>query len=208
LRLILTGLLTVGLVPYAAHSEAAPTAPRIAPLKPDEWNEAQKQILAPIAAAGPVYNIVGTLARHPDLYRAWSGFANHILRESTLPPRHRELLILRVGWLCRSEYEFAQHRRIGLEVGLSDAEIDRVTSGPEAPGWTGFERTLLLAADEMHQARSIGEPTWQALAAQYDTRQLLDLVFTAGQYNLVSTALNTLRVPLDGGLRGFPDASH
>jgi len=173
----------------------------------DAGHEARSRSLAPIAAAGPVYNIVSTLAQHPDLYRAWSGFATYILERSTLPPRHRELVILRTGWLCRSEYEFAQHRRLAHAVGLSDAEIDRVTLGPDAPGWSGFEAVLLHAADEMHDQRTITDATWQALAMQYDTHQLMDLVFTAGEYNLVSTALNTFRVPLDEGLRGFPDTS-
>jgi hypothetical protein len=56
----------------------------------------------------------------------------------------------------------------------------------------------------MHEQRTITDGTWRALATQYDERQLMDLVFTAGEYNLVSTALNVFGVPLDAGLRGFP----
>ena len=190
--------------PQAADPATPAAAPRVPPLVPGEWTADQAAILAPIAAAGPVHNIVGTLARHPDLYRAWSRFGTYILERSTLPPRHRELVILRIGWLCRSEYEFAQHRRLAHPVGLSNDEIDRVTLGPDAPGWSGFESTLLRAADEMHERRTITDGTWRALATQYDERQLMDLVFTAGEYNLVSTALNVFGVPLDAGLRGFP----
>lgn len=196
-----------GTPPQAADTVPPADPPRVAPLRPDEWNGDQARILAPIAATGPVYNIVATLARHPDLYRAWNDFATYILEQSTLPPRHRELVILRIGWLCRSEYEFAQHRRLAHAVGLSDAEIDRVTLGPEAPGWTGFESLLLRAADELHHQRTITDTTWRALVTQYDERQLLDLVFTAGEYTLVSTVLNACGVPLDDGLRGFPATS-
>jgi len=195
---------TSSTVPPAAVAGAPGATPRVPPLGPGEWNADQAAILAPIAAAGPIYNIVSTLARHPDLYRAWSRFGTYILERSTLPPRHRELVILRIGWLCRSEYEFAQHRRLAHPVGLSDDEIDRVTLGPDAPGWSGFESTLLRAADEMHEQRTITNGTWQALAAQYDERQVMDLVFTAGEYVLVSMALNAFGVPLDDGLRGFP----
>ncbi len=200
-------MLSRGTTPQAADAVPAAGPPRVAPLRAGEWNEDQTSILAPIAATGPVYNLVGTLARHPELYRVWSRFATYILEQSTLPPRHRELVILRTGWLCRSEYEFAQHRRLAHAAGLSDAEIDRVTQGPDAPGWTGFESLLLRAADEMHHQRTITDATWRALAAQYDTHQLMDLVFTAGEYNLVSTALNAFGVPLDDGLRGFPATS-
>ena len=55
---------------------------------------------------------------------------------STLSPRHRELLILRIGWLCRAEYEWAQHVQIGLKAGVNDEEIARVRSGAEDPGWS------------------------------------------------------------------------
>jgi hypothetical protein len=52
----------------------------------------------------------------------------------------------------------------------------------------------------------ICEATWRQLAERYDTRQLMDLIFTVGQYNLVSMALNTLGVPLDAEIRGFSNA--
>jgi alkylhydroperoxidase family enzyme len=62
----------------------------------------------------------------------------------------------------------------------------------------------LQAVDELHRDAFITDETWQALSARYDTQQLLDVVFTVGQYNLVSMALNTLGVQLDQGLTGFP----
>ncbi len=61
-------------------------------------------------------------------------------------------------------------------------------------------RVRELVADEA--GRDGG--TWKALCERYDTHQLMDLVFTVGQYNLVSMALNTLGVQLDEGIEGFP----
>lgn len=126
------------------------------------------------------------------------------MRDSTLPPRHRELLILRIGYLCGSEYEWGQHTRIARGVGLTDEEIVRVTEGPDAAGWSRFERTLLRATDELHRAAYVSDRTWAELEARYDTKQLMDVVFTVGEYTLVSMALKTFRVPLDEGVEGFP----
>ena len=67
-----------------------------------------------------------------------------------------------------------------------------------------FDRALLRAADELHRDSEIGDATWDHLATRYDTKQLMDVVFTVGQYNLVSIALRTFRVPLDEGVEGFP----
>ena len=74
----------------------------------------------------------------------------------------------------------------------------------DAPGWAARDALLLRAVDELHADSIIADPTWKALSEQRSTQQLLDLVFTVGQYNLVCMALNTLGVQLDPGLVGFP----
>jgi len=153
---------------------------------------------------GPGFNIFRALANHAKLLKRWSVFGGHVLMKSSLSPRERELLILRTGWLCKSPYEFGQHTVIGLASGILPAEIRAITVGPDAPGWSDFDRTLLRAADELVGDKRLSDVTWNALAARYDERQLLDLIFTVGQYTLVSMALNSLRVPLDPGFPGFP----
>ena len=178
--------------------------PRIAPLPRDQWDPEVQEILQATQMGGRVLNIFQTLARHPKLLKRWLVFGNHVLVKSTLSPRERELLILRTGWNCRAEYEWGQHAAIARQIGLTDAEIERVTRGPDAPGWDPFEATLLRAADELHRDSRIGDATWSALGARYSTQQLMDLVFTVGQYTLVSMALNSLGVQLDEGIAGFP----
>src|SRR4029453_9053603 len=94
---------------------------------------------------GRILAIFTTLARHPKLLKRWLVFGNHVLFKSTLSARERELAILRVGWLCRSEYEWGQHAEIGRAIGLGDEEISRVADGPAASGWTAHEAALLRA---------------------------------------------------------------
>jgi alkylhydroperoxidase family enzyme len=153
---------------------------------------------------GPVLNIFRTLAHHPKLLKRWLVFGNHVMMKSTLAPREREILILRVGWLCRAEYEWGQHVVIARAAGLSDEEIERIADGPDAPGWGDLDRALLRAADALHADAFVGDATCKALAEHLDTQQLMDVVFTVGQYNLVSMALNTLGVQLDEGVPRFP----
>lgn len=170
--------------------------PRLAPLAPSEWNDEQRELLT---RGNPhrVLNVFATLVRHQDLYRRWMPFANHVMFKSSLPEREREMAILRVGWLCRSGYEFHQHTRIGKAAGLSDAEIERLKSGADAAGWSEAESALLQAVDELHGDQFIGEETWQRLSKHYDSQQLIDLVFAVGQYTLVSMALNSFGVQIE-----------
>jgi len=174
--------------------------PRLAPLSDEELPPEVRERFG----GASMLNIFRTLAHHPKLMKRWLVFGNHVLAKSSLAPRDRELAILRVGWLCQAEYEWGQHVAIARQAGLSQQEIQRVTQGPEAPGWSDAERALLRASDELHADAFVGDPTWAALQRHYDTQQLLDLVFTVGQYHLVSMALNTLGVQRDDGVPGFP----
>jgi 4-carboxymuconolactone decarboxylase len=178
--------------------------PRIQPTQDPVWDDETRKILQATDRGSGIFNIFRTLANHPKLLKRWLVFGNHILAKSTLPTRDRELLILRTGWLCGAEYEWGHHVDIGKEIGLSEAEIKRIVKGPDASGWDPFDATLLRAADELCADRFITDATWAALGERYDTDQLMDLVFTVGQYNIVSMALNSFGVQLEEGFEGFP----
>lgn len=177
--------------------------PRITPLEPDRWDTAAREALKPVANQDPVLNIFKTLANHPDLVRRWMVFANHILGKSTLEVRERELLILRIGYLCQAGYEWGQHVQIARRAGMTAAEIRSAKSGPDTPGLSDVDRLLLQATDELHADSHVSDETWSGLSGHFDTRQLMDIVFTVGQYNLVSMALNSFGVMADEGLPGW-----
>ncbi len=167
------------------------SSPRVPPVDPEALQGEPREILERSRTGDRTLNIFATFAHHPKLMKRWQVFGNHVLNKSTLPPRDRELLILRIGWLCRAEYEFGQHVVIGRREGLSDEEIERVTRGPDAEGWDPFDAALLRATDELHADAFLSDATWKELAARYDTMQMMDVIFTVGQYNLVSMALNS-----------------
>ena len=177
--------------------------PRIKALEADEWSEAAGEIMQPFVAQGRVFNIFKTLANHPELARRWLVLGNHILGKSTLSERDRELVILRIGYLCQSGYEWGQHVLIARQAGMSDDEIRLAKTGPDTAGVTQLDRLLLQATDELHSDAHITDDTWQGLAENYSTEQMMDLVFTVGQYNLVSMALNSFGVQADKGLPGW-----
>jgi alkylhydroperoxidase family enzyme len=145
-------------------------------------------------------NALGTLARHPALTRAFHTFNGHVLFASTLAPRERELLILRVAAVRGSDYEWAQHAVLAGDAGLTDDEIGAIAHGPDALGWTRLDRALLRAVDELIADAIVGDETWATLAAALDEQQLMDVVFTIGAYDLLAMAFRTFGVELDGDL--------
>jgi 4-carboxymuconolactone decarboxylase len=150
---------------------------------------------------GEVVNIFRVLMQNPKLARSWSRFAGYILGGQSLPARDREILILRIGWLNQAAYEWEQHVRIGKAAGLTDDEIDRISKGPKA-GWNKHDAALVQAADDLYENSVVSDETWKQLSERFNTEQMMDAVFTVGQYNLVSWALNSFGVPLDDYLPG------
>jgi alkylhydroperoxidase family enzyme len=175
--------------------------PRIPPLPESEWTDEVRELLPTRGDAGPRLNIFTTLVRHPKLFKRWTVFGGHILGKSTLPVRERELVILRTGWRCKSQYEFHQHTRIGLACGLTPEEIAKLTRS--ADEWSGLDGLLVRASDELHDDQMIEDATWTGLKEHFDDKQMIDLIFTIGQYTLVSMVLNTLGVQAEDGSTEF-----
>ncbi|MDQ1386175.1 MAG: hypothetical protein QOG65_3554 [Actinomycetota bacterium] len=173
--------------------------PRLKPLPRDQWDDETKGLLGESAL-----NIFATFAHHPKLMKRWLVFGNHVLAKSTLPARDRELVVLRTGWNCRAPYEWGQHVVIARSIGITDDEITRVSVGPDAGGWSEQDAVLLRAADELHNDQTLTDATYAALATRYDVQNLLDLVFTVGQYHVVSMALNAFRVDREDDVTGVP----
>jgi 4-carboxymuconolactone decarboxylase len=146
-----------------------------------------------------------TFARYPKLAEPRSLNSGYVNRGSKLSPRYREMLILRTGWNCQSEYEWAQH--VGNVGRARDYGLEpvRIAEGPDAAGWDTFEATLLRAADELYRDAILSDRTWNALAERFDTTMMMNVIVTASNYRMVSIALNALGVQIESGNERFPE---
>ncbi|MCG5434266.1 carboxymuconolactone decarboxylase family protein [Mycobacterium sp. MYCO198283] len=172
---------------------------RLAPLPADEWDDEVVDSLRgflPRARQNPdgAGNAMSTLVRHPALTKAFMPLNLHLLFSSTLPPRWRELAILRVAHRRRSAYEWEHHKEMAAFLGLTDEEVAAVRDGQAADD---FERLLLAAVDELDDNNGLTDETWHALGERLDDRQRMDFVFTVGTYNMLAMAFNTFGIQLD-----------
>jgi 4-carboxymuconolactone decarboxylase len=180
---------------------------RLSPLPADQWDDAARHAVSgmlPEERRNPqgAGTLLSTLVRHPKLTRAYLKFSTYLLYESTLPPRIREQVILRVAHRRGCTYEWSHHVEMGKEIGLSDADIEAVRSGNAD---NKFDRALVCAVDELDEKSNMSDQTWAALGERLDERQRMDLIFTAGNYTALAMALNTFGVEVeddhDGGTR-------
>ena len=199
--IILLGLVLLAQTPPQAQSAARA---RILPLPVSEWTDAHRLALGSMAQGDRTIDVFKTCLRNLELCKNWMPFTQYVLgTTNSMARRERELVILRTSWDCDADYDWAHHVPAAQRAGLSDEEILRIAKGPSAPGWNAFDATLLRATDELHRDQRISEATWKELSARYNEPQLMDLVFTAGQYTMVSMFLNSAQVQLEPGLKGL-----
>lgn len=182
---------------------------RIDPLAPHEFPREMRAALAALRPPNPRHpqpptenrpkalHVLGTLAHYPALAQAFLTLNGHVLMATTLSERHRELLIMRVAAVRKCGYEWAQHLFMARDVGLTDEEIGRIAYGPDSPFWDDADAALTRAVDELIGEGTINDPTWTALAAHFDTQQLLDVIFTVGTYDLLARLFNALQMDID-----------
>jgi AhpD family alkylhydroperoxidase len=174
-------------------------APRIPPGGKDEIGRVNWAIarLLGVATGGPPPHVFTTLARHRRIFRPWLRFAGRLMPGGTLPRAESELVILRVARVTGSEYEWVQHVKLGRSAGLTDAEIERVRLGAEAPGWTARQALLLRAVDALHDHDRIDDALWAELAREYSETELIELCLLAGHYIMLAMTLNSLGVQVE-----------
>jgi AhpD family alkylhydroperoxidase len=166
--------------------------------EPETLDDRQRELLASMRAGpdGTPLNLFGVLAHHPLLLDRVAALGRVFLREGTLPPRERELVILRVAQSLRCRYEFAQHVRLGRDVGVTEADVERIVQ-PGVDGWPTRDAAVLRFADELLESDDVGEASWNATAALLDAEQLLELVFLVGYYRMLAGFLRSTSVALE-----------
>jgi alkylhydroperoxidase family enzyme len=146
-------------------------------------------------------NALGTLAQYPTLTQAYHTFNGHVLFGTSLSPRQRELLVLRVAAVRQADYEWRQHVVLAGDAGITPEEVEWIAEGPSAPGWSPIDRAMVSAVDELLDDALVADGTWEVLAAELDVEQLMDLVFTVGAYDLLAMAFRSFGIQLDDDLK-------
>ena len=141
-------------------------------------------------------NLHKLLVNSPGMARAFNGIGGYIRFESKLDPRLRELAILQVGWLERSEYEFTHHVKIGREFGVTDADIQAMmdeTAG-KSSGLEPLARAVLRGAREMVKGLAMSEATFAEIKGHLSNALMTDLVLTIAFYCAVVRVLATMQI--------------
>ena len=141
-------------------------------------------------------NLHKLLVNSPDMARAFNGVGTYIRFKSKLDPRLRELAILQVGWLEKSEYEFTHHVKIGKEFGVTDEDITALMAETEGiqSRLEPLARAILKGAREMARGLEMSVTTFAEIKRQLSDEQMVDLVLTIAFYCAVVRVLATMKI--------------
>ncbi len=187
------------------------------PLRADQWGEPEYAAFAallnlpadkvPRAGSGGAldplnFDIIGMLARHPEMARVFLGFNGFLLQRGELSGRLRELVILRVAHRHRSAFEWGQHVRLGAAVGVTADDVAALTEGND--GFGGTDRLVLDATDELIATGRADWSTWEDLVDELGEHAAMELIFIVGTYTLTAMAFGTWGLQPQPGTAALP----
>ena len=167
----------------------------------DPTTDQQKDALGRSANGPTTLNAFKTCLNNVELCKPWMAFTGAVGR--SLPIHDREVLILRTAWLCGNDYTWGVHVDIAKQNGFTNDDIVRITEGPRAKGWNAWDAVLLETADALYIDKLIPDRTWSALDEKYSEGQLMDVVFTVGQYSMISMFVRSAGIQPEAGKSGF-----
>jgi alkylhydroperoxidase family enzyme len=142
-------------------------------------------------------NIHKVFGHCPNIGLSWQRLANSITKGDILSPRLRELAVLRIGDLTKSEYQFSQHTVMGLRAGLRREQIEAIHEWEGSAEFDGQERAVLAFADEVEGETGVNDETFAALGGFLDDRAVVELTAAISFYGMVCRLLVALEVDLE-----------
>jgi alkylhydroperoxidase family enzyme len=176
---------------------------RIPRLAPEEARAAAATVGVPEFMAD--LSVFQVLLHSPKAAAGLHGMLQRLLWEGTLDARLRELVIMRLGWSTASEYEWTQHWRVARQLGVAEEDLLAVRDWRASDRFGPVERAVLAATDDVVATGVISEESWARCAEELqDPALLVELVVAIGNWNLFSSLLRSLRVPLEDGVAPWP----
>jgi 4-carboxymuconolactone decarboxylase len=165
--------------------------PRIPPLAVADFSAQQAELVGDWTHL----NFSRVIVRHPELYKVFVPYIAQVIAGSTLPPRDREVLVVRTLALPGEVYEAHHHVQIALKAGMTEADIAAVASG--ADSLADWDKALVRAADELVQGQKLSDASWAALGTRYSDEQRMELVFLVGCYTVMAMLTQSFGIELE-----------
>jgi alkylhydroperoxidase family enzyme len=145
------------------------------------------------------------VANNPGVARVAFTQLAQLLENNTFDTRLRELMIMRIGWVTGSAYEWTQHWRVATAAGIPPEDILAVRDWKHADRLTAADKAILAATEDCLAGNSISDAAWAEVAKHVpDPAQQVEFVIAMGNWMAFSLLFRTLRIPLADGVVPWP----
>jgi len=185
----------------ARQAQVVGDGPRVAPLAQAEMSAEDLRLCIEVREGvgvrehSVIPEYMRTMIKHPGIFGPHMVMGAAIFR-GVIPARERELAVLRLAWLSRAPYEWGEHVDISQRYGVTPEEVERVTQGSSAPGWSEHDAAILRGTEELLGDHAIADATWAVLAKSWNEAQLIEFPMMVGQYVATGYVQNSLRMAL------------
>ncbi len=173
-------------------------APRMAPIEENEYTDETRQFFDRWTGGyfkdADKHPVLQTFAHHPRLADLFSQLNVHLLTTNSLPVKQRQIAIMRAAWITGATFMWSSHLNTSVLAGLTPDMYRPLQVGAEDPYFTDFERTVILATEELVREQPVSDANWAKLMAEWSNEQMLDFLFTVGTYFTVACVMKSTGV--------------
>ncbi len=169
--------------------------------------ERAKELGAEIGLPAPMTtrSAFRTLANNPPLLKAVFGQLSTLLLHNTFDTRLRELMIMRIGWVTGSVYEWTQHWRVATTAGIPPEDVLAVRDWQNSDLLSAADKAILQATDESLAGKTISDATWAECVKHIpDPAQQVEFIVAMGNWTMFSILLRNLKIPVEDGVASWP----
>jgi 4-carboxymuconolactone decarboxylase len=177
---------------------------RLDPLPVEQLSPQQKLIHDKIKGNRPkLGGPFGVLLRNPALATAASGLVDALRGEGKLDKRIYELIVLTVARYWSAQYAWAVHEPIARGLGFSEEMVEAIKARRRPASAKPEEALVYDAVTELLAGKVLSTAIYDRLIKQFGLDVTIELISTAGLYNMISTILNGFDVPAANGEKPF-----
>jgi 4-carboxymuconolactone decarboxylase len=171
---------------------------RVKLLQKEEVQPKAREIYDKIEEGGArIINLYRALAHSPSVLHNFTRLGNSLLSRAELSPKLRELVILRIARLTGSEYEWAQHYPVALEVGVTREQAEAISHWSYSTKFSDEERAVLQYTDEVTQDVEVKDKTFKTLQQYLNEQCIVELTASIGYWGMVARFLVPLQIDID-----------
>src|SRR6204780_1391558 len=159
---------------------------RFHPLTYEQMTPEQRK-MTDIAAAqrgtGGSFNIS---VRDPDGGQLFFDMGDRVRFHMSVPDKLKELAIILTARYWGAQFEWLAHRRAAAQAGLSEDKVKAIAEGRRPVGVSADEEAVYNFITELFKTRRVSDATFAAVEHSVGERGVVDLLASAGFYQIVS----------------------